>query len=515
MSQLPDYVASAKPNPKENRAPWLTTTAATYAGVMLWFAFWQDLPGGGGAFAGGTLIQGLALAIGSLVLAALLCHFCCYLVPGLLGMKTGLGLSVVGTSTYGVSGGYFMPGFLMGALQFGWLSVNAYFSGLLLTSIFTGQEVPIVRDAGWLTSLGMMRSGLGVLWIVVATFVGMKGVKYVGMVASFTPILPIAVLLFVLVSTIGGMNKYNKEVLLTGPEKAKIAWEEKVKANPENIVIQETAKQAAGFAENAKPATLYGSETLGIISLICAYVFGFFATAGAAGVDFGSNNKDAKSVQMAGWVGIVLTTILTGTIALIAVVGVQWKLVETNPELLATYNVPSLFGVILGSGVAKVCMLLLCLAAFPSACFPTLVAANAFRTTFPKINPLVTCGIGVLAAIFLVISSAAGQAGAVFGVVGASFGPICGAMAADYILSGYKWAGPRAGFNPAGWISWFVGFLVGGTQLALSNFFGMSLPFEVPCPPVAAFVVGFVLYLILAKAGLESKKLDMPQRIDV
>jgi hypothetical protein len=37
----------------------------------------------------------------------------------------------------------------------------------------------------------------------------------------------------------------------------------------------------------------------------------------------------------------------------------------------------------------------------------------------------------------------------------------------------------------------------------------------VPCPPVAAFVVGFVLYYILAKAGWESEKLDMPQRIDL
>jgi hypothetical protein len=33
---------------------------------------------------------------------------------------------------------------------------------------------------------------------------------------------------------------------------------------------------------------------------------------------------------------------------------------------------------------------------------------------------------------------------------------------------------------------------------------------KIPCPPVAAFVVGFVLYLILAKIGLESKTLEMP-----
>ena len=46
MTRLPDYVASAVPNPTANRAPWLTTTAATYAGVMFWFVFWQDIPVG-------------------------------------------------------------------------------------------------------------------------------------------------------------------------------------------------------------------------------------------------------------------------------------------------------------------------------------------------------------------------------------------------------------------------------------------------------------------------------------
>ena len=40
-------------------------------------------------------------------------------------MRTGLPLYVVGTSTYGASGGRYMPGFLMGILQFGWLAVNA------------------------------------------------------------------------------------------------------------------------------------------------------------------------------------------------------------------------------------------------------------------------------------------------------------------------------------------------------------------------------------------------------
>ena len=43
MSNLPDYIASAKPVSLAARAPWYKTIAPTYAGIMLWFVFWQNL----------------------------------------------------------------------------------------------------------------------------------------------------------------------------------------------------------------------------------------------------------------------------------------------------------------------------------------------------------------------------------------------------------------------------------------------------------------------------------------
>ncbi len=104
-----------------------------------------------------------------------------------------------------------------------------------------------------------------------------------------------------------------------------------------------------------------------------------------------------------------------------------------------------------------------------------------------------------------------GVAAAVFGVIGASFGPVCGAMAADYLLAGKKWAGPRAGFNPAGWISWLVGFVVGAFNLIAAQVGSLQQYGDlIPVPPLSAFFVGFVLYVILAKMGLESRTLEMP-----
>ena len=74
--------------------------------------------------------------------------------------------------------------------------------------------------------------------------------------------------------------------------------------------------------------------------------------------------------------------------------------------------------------------------------------------------------------------------------------------------SGGKWSGPRAGFNPAGWIAWAAGFLVGILPILKAKLMP-SLP-DVPAAPVAAFVVGTVVYFICAKAGLLSAVLPMP-----
>ena len=143
-ADLPDYVASAQPLSKDNRVAWYSSIAPTLCGdhalVRLLARRGRSAAGINpeygqySAFAGGALAGGLSLALLGIIAAALICHFLFYLVPGMLGMKTGLPLYIVGTSTYGVHGGFLMPGFLMGLLQFGWLAVNAFFAGILLCS---------------------------------------------------------------------------------------------------------------------------------------------------------------------------------------------------------------------------------------------------------------------------------------------------------------------------------------------------------------------------------------------
>jgi cytosine permease len=429
---LPEYIASAKPNPQANRAPWYKNTAPTYAGIFLWFAFWDPMSGNG------LSAGGLGATLLGVVIGALICHFLFFIVPGNLGMQTGLPLYVVGASTFGAAGSLIMPGFLMGILQFGWLGVNIYFSSTALAGGFgaSGLFVPLC-----------------IVWGVAAAFVGLKGIQYVAKVATYLPLIPLAVLLM-------GLAKF-------GPA-------------------------AASYTPPAG-----GAGGLSAMLLMVTAVVGFFATAGAAGVDICSNNRDKKDVSMGGWVGIVIAIILTAGISVLAVAGARQMGVLSATDVKMTDALQKTFS----SSVYGAIMIGLTIASFPGACFSSFIAANSFKTVMPKVNPFISVGIGTIVSIILAITGAAGQLPSVFGLIGASFGPIVGAMVVDYLLAGGRWAGPRAGVNVAGWIAWAVGFIVG---ILPNGMIPAAMRVDIPCAPVAAFIVGAVVYFICAKLGMTS-----------
>jgi hypothetical protein len=572
---------------------------------MLWFVFWQNVPVGSeispekteiSQFAGGVLSHGVGFAILGLVLAALLCHFLFFLVPGLLGLRTGLPLYIVGTSTYGVRGGFYMPGFLMGLLQFGWLGVNSFFAGALLCAPF---------GYGPLTFPHAVVSSI---WAIAAAFVGLKGIQYVARVATFFPLIPLTILVVLFVASLDGLGSFDAESLVQAGvgrieevEREsefvlqRVAGEDPLETPPEGDRV--TRVYATEWVEVEKVTLVDTKRELtlfAVIALICTYVVGFFATAGAAGVDFGMNNRNAKDVHFGGLVGIALATILAGGLALLITAGAHGKQglpsqpavddqssegeydeflgddspeddeeaddgdgnggadeedgdqeapaggteddeedaddeaaeedEEENGEEEEEFDVAvppagdeekdqhdpgvlqptKLMAGLVGEKWSEVFMYLLALAAFPPACFSSFIAANSFKTTLPRVSPFFSVGCGTCVSIFLAVSALAGNVIGMFNLIGAAFGPVCGAMAADYLLAGRKWAGPRAGFNLAGWISWIVGFLVGA-----AGFIPGTVRAGV-CPPVAAFLVGFVLYYALAKLGLEGETLAMP-----
>ena len=102
-AELPSYITSATPNPPGRRAPWYTNTAPTYAGIFLWFVFWQSIPTTQTGALGGSLSQGIGVALLAIAIAGLVCHYLFFYIPGLFGMKTGLPLYVIGTSALGAT----------------------------------------------------------------------------------------------------------------------------------------------------------------------------------------------------------------------------------------------------------------------------------------------------------------------------------------------------------------------------------------------------------------------------
>jgi cytosine permease len=443
----------AKPNPAENRAPWYKGTAPAYAGIFLWVVFYKEI-------AAGTLSEaGLFWSLAGLVVAALICHYLFYLVPGLFGMKTGYPLYVVGSSTYGTKGGFLMPGLLMGLLQFGWLAVNiAIATDFILQATGKPSAVSVVGEK--LVFQGSAAfTVVAIIWAALAVFVAIKGIQYVGKVSTFLPIVPLLMILIVFFSNVGSAGGY------TPPEG--------------------------------------GRPLIGFLAII-GMVVGFFATAGAAGVDFGMGNRNAKDIQLGGLFGIALAILVAGGLPLIAVAGAHAG-DSAPPNFLFDSVIEAQ-----GGFLATIMFALFAIASFAPACFCSFIAGNSIGTMFPKLNKTVMVVIGAIISIMLAVKGWAFNLGSVFGLIGASFGPICGSMAADYLLSGCKWAGPRKGINWAGYIAWAAGFVVGILPNPMVvKLTGIPFSFITPAP-VIAFVIGFGLYYILAKAGLEPEAVDMP-----
>ncbi len=445
-NQLPAYIAGATPNPKDKRAPWYKNTAPTYAGIFLWFMFWDSMS------SNGLATGGLGATLLGIVLGGIICHFLFYLVPGMLGLKTGLPLYVVGTSTFGAVGGLIMPGFFMGILQFGWLGVNTFGSANALADSFGSADLfyPIC-----------------VIWALGAAFIGLKGIQYVAKVATYLPLIPLVVLIVGLVQFGGSAASYTP------------------------------------------PKPIEGGGLTAILTMIGAIV-GFFATAGAAGVDFGMNNRNKNDVSMGGIVGIIIAIVLTAGISVIGVAGAQASHVIVDTDS-AKEAVNMTFGLKKSMpGLYPIIMIGLTLAALPGACFSSFIAANSFKTVMPKVNPFISVGIGAIVSMVLALTKVAGDLGSVFGLIGASFGPICGAMMVDYLIAGGRWSGPRGGFNPAGWIAWALGFIVG---ILPNPLLPASLQVNVPCAPVAAFIVGAVVYFLCAKAGLQTAVIPLTGKL--
>ena len=564
MANLPDFITSNTPVSKDDRISWAKGIAPAYAGIMLWYAFWQALVNLGdfGNTSASILSHGVGVALAALAAAAAICFIFFYYVPGMLGMSTGRPLSVIGTSVFGARGGFILPGFLMGLLQFGWLSVNATFASILLWQCFKGDYTTaftvIVHDQlFWI---------IAVVFIVLAVFMAYKGMKLVGFIGQYAVLVPIVAMVMLLIPTFKGVQNFKPEMVgaaaaveqvvpateapvepAAGQDAASTAEQviDEVKADAAAVAdevktaaqevaaageealaevkeaaaaaVDEVAAAAQEAAAEVKEAAAEAKEevakveevaaaptapmtTLAIFLGVIAYITGFFATAGAAGADISSNARGKSDVIWGGFFGIFVSTFIAGAAAILTVAGAYGAGIEG----ITGNNPVAMINALYGTKVVLVFNILLVISAFPAACVSSLIGIASLKSTLSKIPPFVSVGLCTLAAIGICLMGWGLDAGSIFGFIGASFGPVCGAMMAEYILTGGKWTGPRAGFSPAGWLAWLLGFIVGNwnvhfPSLNWNGFDGLT-GFTMPCTPMSAFIVGFVVYFLFAWA---------------
>ncbi len=435
MPNLPEYLAASTPNPAANRAPWYKNTAPAYAGIFLWVAFYLQM-------SGTTLSQaGVGICLLGLLLAGLLCFALYYYVPGMLGMRTGRPLYIVGASTFGSTGGYLMPGLLMGALQIGWFSVATFVATDFILKGFDSQHWLAGEPRGLFIAIAIVW-GYGLAWVAI------KGIQYIARVAQVLNWIPLLMLLIVFFSMRSGVSAYHPP--------AQHPW-------------------------------------LALAAML-EIVIGFFATAGAAGADFGLNNRNPSDIRWGGLIGITLAIVVAGGLAVLSVAGAIGR------GLTASYNFSN---AISGVGaLSGIMFFLFALASLVPTCFCAFIASNSFTTMLPRIPRWLSTLVGVTIGVWLAASGAANHLVMFFNIVGASFAPICGAMAADYLLAGKQWTGPRAGINWAGYLAWAAGFLIG--LAGMFNWISWDNP-----AALYSFFAGFLVYWALAKAGLRPAVLSL------
>jgi cytosine permease len=227
---------------------------------------------------------------------------------------------------------------------------------------------------------------------------------------------------------------------------------------------------------------------------VITMAIGYFATAGAAGADFGRTNRTPRDIVLGGAFGIMGGIIIAGGLPILSVAGYIGRTGSTS-----TYDYTASIASV--GVLAPVMFLLFAAASLVPTCFSSFIASNSFTTMLPNVPRSVSTLAGVSISAVLVLTGIANDLVGFFVIVGASFGPVCAAMAADYCLSRGKWSGPRRGINWAGFGAWAAGFLVG-------------IPDHLPGLPASwvkadnpsvlfSFAVSFLVYLVLAKLGLE------------
>jgi cytosine permease len=483
-SEFPRPLRAALTAPPLERKGWQWTVAPTYIGLFLWVVFFDQL--GPRTLA----IGGLPWSLVGAGAGGLLCYLLLYLVPATWGQSTGRPATVLAASTFGATGTLLFTFLLFGLAQVIWIAVSTFYSvdwtlqGLNSCGLYQPKPpkllpVPLGRGAGRVVELrGTVFLVTSIAWLYAAALVGNYLVRIIQALMNVYPIFPAIMLATAMMLTIQNVRSF-----------------EPLEVDPAT---------SAHIVDGGPRAFL----------MMIQMFFGFFAMAGLAAADWGAVCRTRREVQLGGWVGVAFASWTVAVLALLTVAGALGRY-PTPAQLPRQIDVASFtFRVALLLGmpdrVAGSMFLIFGLASLAPTCFAAFLLGQRFSALVPEVSRLKWTLLGATAAWPLVATGLAGRLEPIFTVLGAVFAPMVGAMAGDYVRSRGAWPGPRRGINPAGLLAWLGGFLVGLIPLAVEAG-GWGDGSRLQPAAVYGFLTAFLVYTVMARIGLESSSLPIPQ----
>jgi cytosine permease len=463
QTDLPPSLAAALAGPVFPRRDWQKSIAPHFIALFLWVAFFDQIPQE--TLAGSKLGWPV---LGALI-GGILSYLCLYRCPSLWGVRTGRPLDVLATSTFGIKGATWLPGFLLAAVQVAWMAVSVWYAtalmlrGLVLIRLLDAQYMQPFSLLG-LRVTGALFAVSSLLWALVAAIAGRYLVRVVIALMLIYPIVEALLLGIVAVAAFPGLPSFRPDA--AGPLVP--GWA------PVRIMVQ--------------------------------FIFGFFATAGLTAADWGRTARDEHDIRLGGWVSVAMGSWIAATLSLLTVAGSGVAASgggQAGPVGSGSMRFVAAVEALLPAWAAGIILLCFGLAGLAPAVFGAGVFGLRLSAIWPKVSRARWTWVGMALAWILLIVGAADRVYVVAGFVGGVLSPAAGAIVADYVRSRGNWPGPRRGFNRPGFVAWGVGAVVGLVPLFVRSV-------AVQPAAVFAFLAAFVIYFLAAWLGLEAPSDTLP-----
>jgi cytosine permease len=467
---LPPIVASEWAGPPLVRGYWYSTVAPAYLGLFVWIAFFDPL------WISGLQSRTLPWLSASAVGASILCFALLYLPVAALGFRSRRPLSAVASSAFGTTGSEWITGIGVALGYIVWYTVALdYAVGAVLLGLRSFGLVQAASLTGWSWGPVSIKSPVylctALFWIFITGMAGL--LRLIGVIAALMKVyVPVA-------------------LVLLG---ATAAW-----FVPELTHYDaDDARRIAEFAD--LPQSQQGASTVDLI-------FGFFAMAGLLSVDWGGVARRRRDLVLGGIVGVALAASLASILSLIVVAGAVATVRRAGGEFVASVTDPPLFSFRwavfhgIGGYTGGVILVLFGLASLAPACYAVWAFSRRLSTHWPRPRRWRWTWLGGAAAFVLNGTSAVGNPGAVYCIIGDIFAPAVGAIAGHWMGLRREWNSRNVTINPAGLRAWGFGAIIAlvadVTRISGRPFGEWNAP-----PSLAGFVAAVVIAALTARLEL-------------